>query len=179
MSIQDYPVSIPVNRDQVPDSGLEIAFLADAAQRAAFARYLGVPSVERVEAALKVEPRARRALAVSGRVACDLVQTCVVSLEPVAATIDEAVAIRYVPDAGRQSDAGEDVLAAEEVDTEPLEGGAIDVGALIAQTLALGLDPYPRRPGAVFEAGADGDDGPAPTGAFAGLARLRREGGRS
>ncbi|TCT11483.1 uncharacterized metal-binding protein YceD (DUF177 family) [Tepidamorphus gemmatus] len=179
MIIRDYPVSIPVIRDQVPDSGLDIAFRADAAQCAAFARYLGVPSVERVEAALKIEPRARRSLAVNGHVACDLVQTCVVTLEPVAATIDEVVAIRYVPELGRPSEADGEGAAVDDVETEPLEGGAIDVGALIAQTLSLGLDPYPRRPGVVFEAGTGGSDGSVPSGAFAGLARLRRGDGGS
>ena len=34
---------------------------------------------------------------------------------------------------------------------EPIVNGAIDLGALAAEFLMLGLDPYPRKPGAVFE----------------------------
>lgn len=179
MTAPSYPVSIPVNRDEVPDTGLDIAFRADEGQCEAFARYLGVPGVDRVEADLRIEQRARRALAVTGRVSCDLVQTCVVTLEPVAAMVDEPVAIRYVPEGGRRSVEGEDMLAPEDVDTEPMEGGRIDIGAVIAQTLALGLDPYPRKPGVVFEGIGGGDGEVPPTGAFADLAKLRREGGGS
>lgn len=179
MTVPNYPVSIPVNRDEVPDAGVDITFRADEGQREAFARYLGVPRVDRVEADLRVEQRARRALAVSGRVSCDLVQTCVVTLEPVAATIDEPVAIRYVPEAGRGSVEGDDMLAADDVDTEPMEGGRIDVGAVIAQSLALGLDPYPRKPGVVFEGVSGAEEEAQRTGAFADLAKLRREGGGS
>lgn len=179
MTIPTNPVSIPVNRDEVPDGGLEFAFRADEGQCEAFAHYLGVPRVDRVEAELRVEQRARRALAVTGRVSSDLEQTCVVTLEPVAATIDEPVAIRYVPEGGRGPAEAEDMLAPDDVDTEPMEGGRIDLGAVIAQTLALGLDPYPRKPGVEFE-GISGAEGEAPrTGAFADLAKLRREGGGS
>ena len=36
-------------------------------------------------------------------------------------------------------------------DPEPLIGGVVDLGALATEFLILGLDPYPRKPGAVFE----------------------------
>ncbi len=39
-------------------------------------------------------------------------------------------------------------------DPEPLVGGTIDLGALAIEFLIVGLDPYPRKPGAVFEAAA-------------------------
>jgi len=58
---------------------------------------------------------------------------------------------------------------------EPLIGGGVDLGALAIESLILGLDPYPRKPGAVFETPQDvnPDQGP-----FAALGRLakRQEG---
>ena len=61
----------------------------------------------------------------------------------------------------------------EEGDEDPpdlIVDGRIDLGALAAEFLALGLDPYPRKPGAAFEPGEEeaGRDSP-----FAALARLR------
>jgi len=52
-----------------------------------------------------------------------------------------------------------------------LIGGAVDLGALATEFLILGLDPYPRQPGAVFRPPADArpDEGP-----FAALAKLKR-----
>ena len=39
-------------------------------------------------------------------------------------------------------------LAEGELDVMHYEGGSIDLGEAVAQTLALGLDPYPRSPAA-------------------------------
>ena len=48
-------------------------------------------------------------------------------------------------------------------------GGRIDFGALTAEFLALGLDPYPRKPGITFEPVVAGEE----AGPFAGLRKLR------
>ncbi len=40
----------------------------------------------------------------------------------------------------------------------PIEDGTIDLGALAAEFLALGLDPYPRKPGAEFAPISDPQD---------------------
>ena len=41
---------------------------------------------------------------------------------------------------------------AEDADIpDPIVGGRIDFGVLTAEFLALGLDPYPRKPGMAFE----------------------------
>ena len=39
----------------------------------------------------------------------------------------------------------------DESDTDPIVDGKIDLGALAAEFFALGLDPYPRKPGVSFE----------------------------
>ncbi len=58
---------------------------------------------------------------------------------------------------------------------EPLIGGGVDLGALATEFLILGLDPYPRKPGAVFEAPQDVKPDPGP---FAALAGLKEKHGR-
>ena len=48
---------------------------------------------------------------------------------------------------------------AEDADIpDPLVGGRIDFGALTAEFLALGLDPYPRKPGIAFEPVVAGEE---------------------
>ena len=37
---------------------------------------------------------------------------------------------------------------------EVLHDGAVDLGAVATEFLLLGIDPYPRKPGAVFDAPA-------------------------
>jgi hypothetical protein len=55
---------------------------------------------------------------------------------------------------------------------DPIIGGRIDLGALAAEFLSLGLDPYPRKPGVDFE--APEGDAPGEESPFAALGKLRR-----
>jgi len=55
---------------------------------------------------------------------------------------------------------------------DEIVNGRIDLGALTAEFLALGLDPYPRKPGVSFDETAASDRSDSP---FAGLERLRRD----
>ena len=79
--------------------------------------------------------------------------------------------------------AGEDEAAEEDSERpqrswngpEPLIGGVVDLGALATEFLILGLDPYPRKPGAVFEPPQDVKPDPGP---FAALAGLKEKHGR-
>ena len=97
---------------------------------------------------------------VAGRVAATVGQTCVVTLEPVTNDVAERVDLLFAPQASN-GDAGGTATkpAATEYEMEPLIGGVVDLGALATEFLILGLDPYPRKPGAVFqplqETGAD------------------------
>lgn len=45
---------------------------------------------------------------------------------------------------------------------DPIIGEIIDLGATVSEFLTLSLDPYPRRPGAVFTEPAAPDDEPSP-----------------
>ena len=47
----------------------------------------------------------------------------------------------------------------------------VDLGAVATEFLLLGIDPYPRKPGAVFDAPPAGDPASHP---FAALAALKK-----
>jgi len=60
--------------------------------------------------------------------------------------------------------------------TEALVEGTVDLAAIATEFLILGIDPYPRKPGTVFQAPHVGDEIAHP---FAALAALKKErGGR-
>jgi hypothetical protein len=89
--------------------------------------------------------------------------------------VEEKVDIAFVPrDVLELPRSGtEDELEPREVkwdDPEPLVDGKIDLGALATEFLILGLDPYPRKPGAVFDPPPEERSGDGP---FAGLAKLK------
>ena len=90
--------------------------------------------------------------------------------------IDEAVDVEFVPApevAGARTDS-EVVLTQSADEREPLVDGTVDLGALATEFLILGVDPYPRKAGAAFEAPrAPADDAGHP---FAALAALKKKG---
>ena len=54
---------------------------------------------------------------------------------------------------------------------EPIVNGRIDLGAVTAEFLALGLDPYPRKPGVAYEPAPERDPADSP---FAALAKMKK-----
>ena len=155
------PVSFPVHVARLPQKGLPVAFEADPAQRAALAGEHGLRSVDGWRADLLVSPWKRGGVKVTGRVSADIVQDCVVTLEPLATHIDEPVDGLFVPEdsrLGRQGfdHAGEILIDAEGPDSpETFSGDSVDVGALAEQFFALAIDPYPRKPGVTLAPAAD------------------------
>jgi len=83
----------------------------------------------------------------------------VVTLDPIESEIDEDVDLMFAPEAEVRQPAdlveeGRDSEDAEVVPERPeaIVNGVIDLGRLATDALFLGIDPYPRKPGAVFEA---------------------------
>lgn len=156
--------------DRLRAGGETVAVAATAAERDGIARRLGLETVGLLEASVSLQPAGAGLVVAEGRIAARVVQTCVVSLEPFEQALD--VPIRLVFRPGTETDqAADQTLDPESEDEVPYEGGRIDLGEAVVETLALALDPWPRRPGAVL------DLPPAQTaaeGPFAALARRRK-----
>lgn len=138
----------------------------DKVECAAIAERLGILSIESMAVDLELFRDLTGDVNMVGRIVADIVQACVVTLEPVAQHIDAPVYQRF--SARAEEEEGED-----EDPVEPIVEDAIEVGDVIVQNLALALDPYPRAPDAEFE--EVDDEAGKPTGPFAALAALRDE----
>jgi hypothetical protein len=96
----------------------------------------------------------------------------VVTLEPLANDVEEDIDLLYMPPAAAAA-RDESEAEAKTDEAEPLIGGTVDLGTLATEFLLLGIDPYPRKPDAVFDAPrADGPE-PGPFAALAGLMKNR------
>jgi hypothetical protein len=167
--------SIPVRLQDVPEEGLKVAAVADAATREYVAKLAGVDAVLRLEARFDVVPRGQAGLAVSGNVVARVRQTCVLTLDPVENNIDEPVAATFA-NAGATAipEAGETIVAADDDDPpEPLIDNRADLGRLATEFLVLAVDKYPRKPGAEFQPTVVGDAGGSPFDALAVLKKDR------
>ncbi|MBL8584745.1 MAG: DUF177 domain-containing protein [Rhizobiaceae bacterium] len=148
------PVSFTAHVARLPKAGMPVVIDATEAQREELAAAHGLEAVSRFHAELLVAPWKRNGVRVEGRVVADIVQACVVTLEPIEAHIDEPVSAIFLPEASRLGregfgDGGEIVLSVDGPDSpETFDGERIDIGALAEEFFGLAIDPYPRKPGA-------------------------------
>jgi uncharacterized metal-binding protein YceD (DUF177 family) len=150
------PWRVPVTVEQIPDTGLHRDIEADQAVRAAMAEVAGLREVLSARASLDVTPQRGGRYHVAGRVRARIGQTCVVTLDPIENDIDEPIDLTFAPpeQIPLLSDLVEEAAEsdAEIPDPpEPIENGVIDLGRLATDALFLAIDPYPRKPEAVFE----------------------------
>ena len=163
-----------IETTDIDAAGRTFEFAADKSQRQALAARLGLVDLKK----LTVAGNIRRApdgpsILVDGRFLAEVEQKCVVTLEPVGSTLEEAFHVRFLAPADWQAYCARDVDAEpEDEDVEPLEAASIDLAATVTEYLALAIDPYPRRRDAefTFDTGAEVDPGP-----FAALAKLRNK----
>jgi hypothetical protein len=157
-----------VRVDALPKDGQTLTIEANASERGALASLYKVPAIAALTATLRLERAAHGGARVSGAVHAELTQICVVSLEPFAATVDEDIDIRFAPRPQAESlhRQRERFSFADEDEPDPIIEGKIDVGALAAEFVALGLDPYPRKPGVEFAPPADLAPRPSPFAAL-------------
>jgi uncharacterized metal-binding protein YceD (DUF177 family) len=162
---------VPVAVAEVPETGRRLDLVADAVTRAAIAKFADLPQVARLEAEFELTRHARNGLRVVGRVSATVEQTCVITLEPMLSEIEEDVDLVFVP----ASDIASRVHDEEDTLDDPpelLQDGIVDLGAVATEFLVLGIDPYPRKPGSVFEAPQEGNTGTDHP--FAKLAALKK-----
>jgi hypothetical protein len=141
------PWHVPVRLEDVPETGLHLDLVADAQVRTGLAALSGVTDIPRLEAAL----------------------------EPLQNELDEQMDVIFAPSASdfavaelEAKDLAEDASFREPL--EVLSEGTADVGAIAAEFLLLGIDPYPRKPGAEFKPPAELGGAVSP---FAALAKLK------
>jgi uncharacterized metal-binding protein YceD (DUF177 family) len=162
--------SRPVRLEELSPHARSYEIEAGEAERAALARRFGLESIGRLQAAvgLRSETAGRR-VRLTAHFEADVVQSCVVTLDPVPAQLRgdfEVLYDRTAAPAGREV-----VVDSGDVDVVPLEGNTIDIGEAVAEELALSLDPYPRAPGARIEGPGPAQD--ADHRPFEILARLK------
>jgi uncharacterized metal-binding protein YceD (DUF177 family) len=173
--MSDNPFSYTVVANDIPAKGRQYRFEMDEAQRRAVAETLGVPEVQAFVGDFEVRPLRGHSYSVRGKVEATVVQTCVVTLDPFPQEVAEEVDVTLMraEDLDPASRGKEALVDAVETEgPEVFHRGRIDLGVIATEHLALGLDPYPRAPGADF-GGHIEDDSEVRPSPFAGLADLK------
>lgn len=145
---------------------LKFDVVPTADEIAALVARFGFVSIDNCHANLSIRKVARDCWDVNGRLTADVVQSCVVTGTPIAESVDFMIEERYVREP-EDADAVEVNLDG----VEPLKNGAIDIGEMVSQSLALAVTAWPRADGAEegYQLGEMVDENP-----FAGLSVLKK-----
>jgi uncharacterized metal-binding protein YceD (DUF177 family) len=145
---------------------------ASDGERAALATRFGLLSLDCLTADVDLALE-DAAIIASGRLHAKLTQPCVASGVPVPAQLDETFMVRFIAEIDFHPDV-EIELDEGECDTLFHDGRKIDLGEIVAQTLGLAMNPYPRSPDADSALRAAGVKDEDEAGPFAALAALRK-----
>jgi hypothetical protein len=178
MSQPDQPWSVPVRLSEVGRGPEARRLEPDEAARARIARHLDLVALPAFEAEVRLVPW-HDGVELQGRWRARVTYRCGVTVEPFDDELSGEFTVRAVPAgsplAGQAAEPGQEVELDLEAEDPPdvLESEAIDLGAYLVEHLGLELDPFPRKPGAVFEAPAP----ETPESPFAVLRRLKPDPG--
>jgi uncharacterized metal-binding protein YceD (DUF177 family) len=140
----------------VSHNPLEVHLEADERECRALAKLWDILSVESLSADLKIRRWKKDGVKITGTLAARVTQACVVTLEPVPTEIAEEIDQIFVPEGSHlarmpANDQGEMLIDPEGPDIPDMfVGDTIDVGEVVAEFAAMGLDPYPRKAGVEF-----------------------------
>ena len=158
-----------------PENPYRRRLVADDAARKLIAKALDVVSLDRLEADLTVRGWFD-GVAIDGRWSAAIVQICGVSLEPFPTELEGDFTVRAVPSGSVHAPNPDDEIVIDlDVDDPPdvLETDLVDLGGYVVEHLALEIDPFPRKPDAVFEPPED----PLERSPFAVLRALKPDSG--
>ncbi len=138
--------SRPLTIDRIPDDGLDRTLTAKEDERQRLADRFGLLSLDSLTAALHVQVVQRGQVEVSGHLTAEVVQQCVVTLEPLSSRVECDIDVQCMnePDFNPGSS---NLITPDEEDVEPIIDGVINLGEIVAQHFGAALDPYPRKPG--------------------------------
>lgn len=166
------PFSYAVKVGHISANPVEVHVEADERERAGLAKLWNILDVPALKATMTIARWKKDGVRIRGHVSAKIVQSCVVTLEPVESAIEEDFEQIYVPEGSRLArlmtgDQGEMVLDPEGPDLpESFSGDSIDAGEAVAECVALAIDPYPRKAGVEFgshiEDNGENDRKPSP-----------------
>lgn len=164
--------------DSLSAEPLRVEIEAGPEELEGLARRFGLVSVDSLTAEAELHRSGEAATAV-GKLRARVTQSCVASGEPVEAEVAEGFRVDFRPLPADDHPEEEVELGEGELDVVFYEGAAIDLGEAAAQTLLLGLDPYPRSPAAeaaLSQAGVKSEEeARVESSPFAALAALKEK----
>jgi len=170
--------AVPLERfhdlSRLPTAGYELDIVPGREELCLLAKWAGVNEVSRLEAHVFVRAQSRTRFIEETQFDADIVQSCVVTLQPVHTHIARSFTrvLQLISGVRGHADNGglTGATAVAEDSPDDIDGPIYDLGTPLREELVLAIDPYPRAPGVALELPADED---RPQSPFAVLEKLK------
>ena len=172
------PLSRFYDLADLSEAGFETKIVPDAKDLARLAEWVEVEGIENFEARVDLGRLGHNRFSYDGEIEADVIQMCVVTLEPMRSHISRSFhrELHLTPGVHRFADKGGAVSIAPADDDAPeeIERTRYDLAGPVLEEFVLAIDPYPRGPGVVFE--PPSNESLKPESPFAVLGRLKKRG---
>ena len=135
----------------IPESGLSTQREATPDELARIAQALDLIACAGLNVDYTIVPTVGGHYRLSGRLRAEVRQACVVTLEPIDTTIEEAFEAVFWPQEHMPAPESGELVVDDEPEREPIVAGQIAVGRVVFESLAATIDPFPRKPDAVLD----------------------------
>jgi uncharacterized metal-binding protein YceD (DUF177 family) len=158
------------------EAGAEVVVLAKPADLPALAEWAGVDAVERFEGRVELRKLPAHRFVYEAALTADIVQSCVVTLEPVRSHLERNVSrtLHLLQTSRRSAEPEPAWSPADDEAPEEIQSPRYDLAAPLLEEFLLSIDPYPRAAGVTFEPPAESVE-PAES-PFAALKVLKKPG---
>ncbi len=153
------PLSSVYDLSDISDAGAEIAIQPGAEQRQRIADWAGVNALETFSGKVTLRRQSANRFSYEAELNADVVQTCVVTLEPVRShmslNISRSLHLTKFPASGKLVE--HEMAPASAEAPEEVQDSHYDLAGPLLEEFTLAIDPYPRCPGVAFDAPKDED----------------------
>jgi uncharacterized metal-binding protein YceD (DUF177 family) len=131
--------SVIISLETIGDQPHLLKISASDEERRALAKRFDLVDIDELSAELALKWRKmNKVLSLKGRFSAKVTQSCVLTLNPIDAEINQELDILFAQNE-------EDIMSFVDLnETELLDSPEIDVGEIVAEELSLSLEPYPR-----------------------------------
>jgi hypothetical protein len=159
-------------------AGAEVSISLSEQERARLARWANIDAVDSFEAQLSLKKHSATRYALLAKLDASIIQSCVVTLEPVRSRIEREIARDLLLASPVRRALPKEALpplpSVEDDLTEEIDSLTYDLAAPLLEEFSLAIDPYPRAPGVAFEPPGNGPE--RAEGPFAALKALKGKG---
>jgi hypothetical protein len=156
--MSEFPITHPYELGRLSQAGDEVTIAPGKEDLERIANWAGIDAVDSLTAKIELRKLTATRFAFDADFVAGIVQSCVVTLEPVRTRIERRFSRDLLLTPTAQHPVKEiDIAPVDEDGREEIASLRYDLAVPVLEELALAIEPYPRAPGVAFEPPPDPD----------------------